>query len=155
VVYDKYWIKISFTQNLDAGIELEWIGNLFSEDEDLFAEYPLFNDQTFLTAFESGKLNWEEQHVKAGDLIVQDLKRKNVILGSEQILDRSVLLPASVCKVAEIIFNAFGKDYQDHLLRAREEYNRRIDLSKYVVDSNNNGIQDAQETYASQGWLSR
>lgn len=155
VVYDKYWIKISFTQNLDAGIELEWLGNLFSEDDDLFAEFPIFNDQTFLTAFESGKTNWEEQHVKAGQLIIQDLKKKNVILGSEQILERSILAPASACKVAEIIFNAFGKDYQDQLSRCREEYNRRIDLSKYVVDANNNGIQDYDETIGSQGWLSR
>jgi hypothetical protein len=155
IVYDKYWIRISFTNSLDAAIELEWLGNLFSEDDDLFAEYPIFNDQTFLTAFESGKIDWEEQHVKAASLIIQDLKRSNVIIGAEQILDRSILAPASVCKVAEIIFNAFGKDYQEQLTRARDEYLRRIDLSRYVVDTNNNGIEDLVDKTYSQGWLSR
>jgi hypothetical protein len=155
VVYDKYWTRIQFTNNLDANIDLEWIGNLFSDDSDLFAEYPIFNDQSFLTSFEAGKVDWEEQHVKAASLIIQDLKKKNVIIGPEQILDRSVMLPASVCKVAEIIFNAFGNDYSQQRLIAREEYERRIDLSRYSVDGNNDGIEDATDVMAVQGWLTR
>lgn len=155
VVYDKYWLKISFTNNLDPSIDLEWLGNLFSQDDDLFSEFPIFNDQTFLTAFETGKTNWEEQHVKAAELIIQDLKKKNVIFGAEQILDQNVFLPSSVCKVAEIIFNAFGKDYQDQLNGARNEYMKRIDLSKYLIDKNNNGIEDAVDVVSFEGWLSR
>jgi hypothetical protein len=155
IVYDKYWTKISFTNDLTAAIDLEYIGNIFSEDDDLFSEFPLFNDSTFLNCFENGKTTWEEQHVKAADLIIQDLKRKNVIIGSEQLLDRSILLPASVCKVAEIIFNAFGKDYTEQLDRAKNEYSKRIDLSKFSVDSNNNGIEDAFDIGIVQGWVSR
>lgn len=154
-VYDKYWVRIQFTNNLDAGIDLEWIGNLFSDDSDLFAEYPIFNDQSFLTSFEAGKVNWEEQHVKAASLIIQDLNRKKIIIGPEQILDRSILLPASVCKTAEIIFNAFGNDYSQQRLIAKEEYERRIDLSRYSVDVNNNGIEDESDIMATQGWLTR
>jgi hypothetical protein len=155
VVYDKYWTRIQFTNSLDAGIELEWIGSKFSDDDDLFSEYPIFNDSTFLTSFESGKIDWEEQHVKAANLIIQDLKKKNVIIGPEQVLDRSIMLPASVCKTAEIIFNAFGKDYNEQRLAARNEYDRRIDLSAYAVDTNNNGILDAVDVQMKQGWLSR
>jgi hypothetical protein len=154
-VYDKYWIKITVSSNLTSGIELSWIGNKFSDDDDLFSEYPIFNDATFLTGFETGKLDWEEQHVKAAELIVQDLKRKNVILGKEQILERDILMPASVAKVAEVIFNAFGNDYSEQRQHAKEEYLRRVDLSKYVVDTNNNGITDAVDVRYSQGWLSR
>jgi hypothetical protein len=154
-VYDKYWMRITVSANLTNSIELEWIGNKFSEDDDLYSEFPVFNDNTFLTSFEAGKSNWEEQHVKAAELIVQDLKRKNIILGKEQILERDILMPASVAKVAEIIFNAFGKDYSEQRLAAKEEYMRRIDLSKYIVDTNNNGITDAVDVGYSQGWLSR
>lgn len=154
-VYDKYWMRITVSANLKNNIELHWIGNKFSDDDDLYSEFPLFNDNTFLTSFESGKMNWEEQHVKAAELIIQDLKRKNVILGKEQILERDILMPASVAKVAEIIFNAFGRDYAENKLSAKEEYLRRIDLSKYVVDTNNNGITDAVDVPYSQGWLSR
>jgi hypothetical protein len=155
VVYEKYWTRIQFTNDLDPNIELEWIGSKFSDDDDLYSEYPIFNDQTFLTVFSAGKTDWEEQHIKAADLIVQDLKKKNVILGKEQILDRSVMLPASVCKVAEIIFNAFGRDYNEQKLAAKLEYERRIDLSNYVVDTNNNGVEDAADVQYKQGWLTR
>jgi hypothetical protein len=154
-VYDKYWLRITVSVTLKNNVELQWIGNKFSEDEDLFAEYPIFNDSTFLTSFETGKTSWEEQHIKAADLIIQDMKRKNIILGSEQILDRDILTPASVAKVAEIIFNAFGSDYVEQRQHAKEEYSRRIDLSKYGVDTNNNAIVDAADVRYSQGWLSR
>ena len=155
IVYDKYWTKITFSANLDAGIDIEWLGNLFSEDDDLFAEYPIFNDQTFLTSFETGKTNWEEQHVKAASLIIQDLKKKGIIVGAEQVLERSILAPASVCKVAEIIFNAFGRDYNEQRLSAKEEYEKRMNLSKYLVDVNNDGILEPEEIKYTQGWLTR
>lgn len=155
IVYDKYWTRISFTSNLDAGIDIEWMGNLFSDDSDLFSEYPIFNDATFLTSFEALKTSWEEQHVKAASLIIQDLKKKGIIIGPEQILERSVMLPASVCKVAEIIFNAFGRDYNEQKQAAKDEYERRIDLSRFVVDTNNNGITDIQDVSYTQGWLTR
>jgi hypothetical protein len=154
-VYDKYWMKITVSVTLKNNIELQWIGNKFSEDEDLYSEYPIFNDTTFLTGFQTGKVNWEEQHIKAAEIIIQDMKRKNVIIGKEQILERDILRPASVAKVAEIIFNAFGNDYNEQRQHAKEEYLRRMDLSKYSVDTNNNGIVDAVDVRYSQGWLSR
>lgn len=154
-VYDKYWTRLTVDADLDDNIELEFIGNLFSDDEDLYSEFPIFNDASFLSCFESGKNDWQEQHVKAADLIIQDLKRKGIICGPEKILERDILLPASVCKVAEIIFNAFGKDYEDQLNRARKEYEKRLDLSQYMVDTNNNGIKDAVDVQYKQGWLSR
>ena len=154
-IYDQHWIKITFSQTLTQDIELEWIGNKFSDDYDLFSEYPIFNDETFLTSYEAGKTTWEEQHVKAAELIIQDLKRKNIILGAEQILDREILMPAAVSKVAEIIFNAFGNDYRQQRDDAKLEYAKRIDLSKFVIDTNGNAIKDHSDVVATQGWLSR
>lgn len=153
-VYDMYWCRISFDQDLEL-FDFNWIGNLFSDDNDLFSEYPIFADQTFLTAFAAGKIDWKEQHVKASELIIQELKRKNIIFGSEQILDRYVLMPASVAKTAEIIYNAFGRDYNDSRDNARKEYDKRMDLSRFVVDTNNNAIKEPYELQSSQGWLSR
>jgi len=154
-VYDKYWIKIKFSASLTAAIELLWIGNLFSTDSDLLSEFPIFNDSSFMLAFKAGKTSWEEQHVKAAELIIQDLKRRNVIIGPEQILEYNLLLPASVCKTAEIIYNAFGNDYLSQRDSARAEYKQRCDLSKFILDTNSNGIVDHYEVSESQGWLSR
>lgn len=154
-VYDQYWTRISFSVSLTPAVDVEYIGNVFSDDDDLYAEFPLFNDSNFLTCFEAGKTTWEEQHVKAAELIIQDLVRKNIIIGAEQLLDRNILRPAAVSKVAEIIFNAFGKDYVDQLNRSKNEFINRMDLSKYIVDINNNAIKDTKENAANQGWLTR
>lgn len=154
-VYDKYWTRISFSGSLTPSIELSWLGNIFSDDTDLFSEFPIFNDAQFLVAFEAGKNSWEEQHVKAAELIIQDLKRKNIICGHGQILDRDIMLPASVSKCAEIIFNSFGNDYNDQKKSARLEYDKRMELSKYSVDINSDGILDHVEVTYKQGWLSR
>lgn len=155
VVYQKYWTRISFDVNLTAATSLEFVGNKFSDDTDLFSEYPIFDDANFMNAFRIGKTNWEEQHVKASELIIQDLKKKSVILGAEQILDRAKFIGASVCKVAEILFSAFGNDYVEQRKNAEKEYGKRLDLSQYSVDSNNNALLEKSEIISNQGWLSR
>lgn len=155
VVYNKYWTRVSFNQNLTADVELSFIGNKFSDDEDLFSEFPVFNDANFLTAFKAGKTSWEEQHLKAAELIIQDLQKKQVIFGKEQILDRVKFLSASVCKVAEIIFTAFGNDYIEQRKIAKEEYSKRLDLSQYNIDLNGSGNLEPMEIQARSNWLSR
>ena len=155
VVYNKYWTRISFNQNLTADAELSFIGNKFSDDDDLFSEFPVFNDANFLTAFKAGKTSWEEQHLKAAELIIQDLQKKQVIIGKEQILDKVKFLGASVCKVAEIIYTAFGNDYIEQRKIAKEEYSKRIDLSQYNIDLNGSGELEPMEIQARTNWLSR
>lgn len=155
MIYDKYWVRISFDVTLKVTTALSFIGNKFSDDTDLFFEYPIFNNANFLTAFKSGKTDWEEQHVKAAELIIADLQKKSVILGAGQILDRKSFIGASVCKVAEIIYTAFGNDYVDQKKEALSEYYKRLNLSQYSVDANNDAILEPLEQQSRQGWLSR
>lgn len=155
VLYDKYWTRISFDVDLTESIAISYIGHKFSDDTDLFSEYPIFNDSGFLTSFQAGKTTWEEQHVKAADIIIQDLQKKNVIIAPEQILDRNKFIGAAVCKTAEIIYMAFGNDYLEQRRAAREEYSQRLNLSQYNVDANGDGILSKPEITTRQGWLSR
>lgn len=155
VVYDKYWIRISFDATLKANCELSFLGNKFSDDIDLFHEYPVFNNADFLNAFETGKTDWEEQHVKAAEVIIADLIKKRVVIAPEQILDRRKFIGASVCKAAEIIYTAFGNDYIEQKREAAAEYLKRLDLSQYSTDLNNNAILEPVELQTRQGWLSR
>lgn len=152
-LYDKYWLRISFDASFD--FELSFLGHKFSDDTDLFTEYPVFNNSDFLTAFKSGKTSWEEQHIKAAEIIAMDLMKKSVILGPEQILERRKFIGASVCKTAEIIFTAFGNDYLEQKNAAREAYYQRLDLSQYAIDASGDGILSPAELQTRQGWLSR
>lgn len=155
VVYEKYWTRISFDQTLTTDVDLSFAGNKFSDDQDLFSEYPIFSNSDFMSAFKLGKDSWEEQHIKSSEMINMDLIKKGVILGPEQLLERRKFIGASVCKTAEIIFTAFGNDYLEQKTAAREEYFKRLDLSQYSADVNNDGIVSPIDVQSKVGWLSR
>lgn len=153
-IYDRYWIEIS----VDAAtgpISLQWLGQIFSNDVELGSEYPDLVRTDVKDAFETGKSDWEEQSMRAGEVIVKDLIAKGIINDKCQILDREKLRLASVSKVASIIFNALGDDYVDNRTDATADYNRRLDLRLFNVDLDGDGILDSEEQVVSQGWLTR
>jgi len=154
-IYDKYWIRISFDSELSNHVCLSWVGHLFADDADLGSEYPDLIKQSVKAAFKAGKQNWEEQLVRASEIVIEDLMINRVILDSSQLLDRYDYRSATIQKAAEIIFNAFGDDFVDQKQRAREEYQRRLSNPTKKIDTNKNAIEDKTESLHEQGWLSR
>jgi hypothetical protein len=154
-VYDKYWVKITFNATLTNTTEISWLGQIFCDDYDLGAEYPELTRQNTYMAFQNGKISWEEQCVKASEILSQDLIDKQIIEDKAQILNKEDYKNAAVCKVAELIFNAFGDDYIDQRQRAREEYQLRLSKKIHRVDLNQNAVEDISERKNTSGWLNR
>jgi hypothetical protein len=154
-IYDKYWIRISFNNDLTDNCIISWVGQKFSDDNDLGSEYPDLTRSSVLTAFESGKTDWEEQHVRAAEIIVKDLIAKQIIFNRGQILERNSFMLPSVSKVSEIIYNSFGDDYIDQKKASREEYSYRMQKSIYDIDSNLDGDLSPNEMSSRQGFMSR
>lgn len=155
VIYDKYWLKLTFSSDMDVATQLQWVGFKFSEDTDLGAEYPDLTRSNVLTSFKAGKTSWEEQHVHAAEIIINDLQDRGLIKDAGQIIDRREYRAAAVSKCAELIFRSFGDDYTDRAAEALAEYNRRISKRNPTIDRNNNATQDAEEVSYETGWLSR
>jgi hypothetical protein len=143
-IYDLYWLKISFSANLSS-FGLSWVGQKFSDDDTLGAEFPDLVRSAVMSAWESGKTTWEEQHVIAADIMAKDLMAKGLILEKGQILDRFDLDKPAVQKVAEIIYGGLGADYTDQKLAARKEYDTRLNTALPKVDTNLNGRVDTTE----------
>jgi hypothetical protein len=154
-IYDKYWLRISFDEDLSNHVCLSWVGHIFADDADLGSEYPDLIKTSVRHAFKQAKQNWEEQLVRASEIVIEDLMINRVIIDSSQILDRYDYRSATIQKAAEIIFNAFGDDYIDQKQRAREEYQRRLSNPTKKIDTNRNAVEDPAETLHQQGWLSR
>lgn len=154
-IYDLYWARLKFTGTFDAGIQFAWAGQKFSDDNDLGAEFPDLVRATAKTAFEAGKTSYEEQAVRAAEVIVQDLIKENIIWNKNQILDREEFKLMSVSKVAEIIYNAFGDDYLDQKQAARNEYQSRFKKVIYSVDKNSNATLEIGEQKFRQGYMTR
>ena len=154
-IYDQFWIKVTLSVDLTPGTTLSWVGNLFSNDLDLFAELPSLNRPALMSHFQSGKTNWEEQHVRAADLLIKELKNRNIIRDPGQILRREDYRLASVSKCAQVIFTALGDDYVDDAVRAASEFKARVDSATPVIDQNMNAIPEVQEKLQKMGFISR
>jgi hypothetical protein len=154
-IYDLYWLKITFDQTLTSTTYLDWVGNIFSNDDDLSAEFPDFAKSSVKTSFKPGKQDWEEQHVKAANILAQDLIDKGIIYETGQILNAEDYRESSVMKCAEIIFRALGDDFSDQRQQAREEYQLRLAKRIHVIDTNADAIEQVIERRQESGWLSR
>lgn len=154
-IYDLYWIKITFSADLDPNIVLSYLGQQFSDDDDLAIEYPDLVRSDVLTQFESGKTNWQEQAIRAAGIIANELTNARIIWSKNQILERDVFRLASVSKVAELAYSAFGDDYLNDKQAARQEYQSRMKKSIYAVDLNEDGELSIGEQRIRSGYLSR
>jgi len=145
-IYERYWIQITVSADLTASTDLAWVGNLFNKnDNDIEGRYPELANSTTKTNFESGKTDWEEQRVEAAKEIIQELKRRNIIKGSGQILERDDFRLASIHKTAEIIYNAFGSARDEERGKAIKAFSIAIDGFIASIDNDRDGRSDSEE----------
>lgn len=151
-IYDKKWIRITFSADLAAGTELNYVGHRFSDDSALKGRYPDLMNPESLDAFEQGKTGWNEQHVIAAEELIRDMKRDLDIWSENQLLDWQLFQDAAVHKVATIIFTSFGRDYVDNLDTAEAAYAKARNKKIFNIDRNANAILRPAEKIASVGF---
>lgn len=156
-IYEHYWVRFAFSGSLDAGTTLAWIGNIFSDDNDLGIEFPDLVRSATMNAWDDGgsKSNWEEQHVFAAKECIKELTNQRVIVHQSQILERKDYTAAAVAKVAEIAFRGMGRDFEDDRIDAMNLFKERINRSVGLIDKDSDAIVDRQELTLGQGSLTR
>jgi hypothetical protein len=133
-IYDLYWAKIEFSAALTAEFALRYIGHLFSDDGALFGQYPDLNNAQLMTAFKAGKTDWTEQALTAAEILVQDLRRRNIIMRREQIMDDTLFNQASVHKTAVIIYSGLGNGFVDSRVESQKQYDVTSNIRFPEVD---------------------
>lgn len=154
-IHNYYWVRLSFTADLNVSTAIKYIGHKFSEDDDLYTFYPDLNNSTLKSAFESGKTDWNEQHFAAAQGIIRELRSKRIIFERDQILDYELFNEASVHKTAQIIYGAFGQDYADDMIKAKSRFKEALNLSQYNLDENRDGRLSEGERLSSTRWFTR
>ena len=144
-LYGFYWLRLKVSATVTSTTKLEWLGHRFSVDNDLGSEYPDLVTSATMTAFKSGKTDWEEQHIRVAELIVKDLKRIKALNSGSQILDWEDFKLASVSKLAEIIYSAFGSAHKEQKDEALVEYKKRFNGITAKIDENANAQVDEAE----------
>lgn len=154
-IYSQYWVRLVFDNGLDEGTTLSWFGDLFCDDQDIYAEFPDFELSSTLTSFKAAKTDWEEQRVIASRELVKDMVDKKIITHGGQILNRRDYREACVQKTAEIIFRSFGDDFIDQKNSAYSEYMRRLTKRIHRVDLDGDALEDDSESRNETGFLNR
>lgn len=155
VIYDLFWMRIKSSANMSAAV-INWIGNIFCNDNDLYAEYPDLKKPEIIEAFSKGKINWEDQRYLASQQIIKDLIQKQIIVDKGQILDWQKYTRACVSATAELIYSNFGPGPGEAMMaRAAKNYEQRLSQSIYSVDNNMDAIEDLNESTRRQGFMSR
>jgi hypothetical protein len=154
-IFGLYWIRLSWNKTLTNTTALQYIGQKFSEDIDLGSYYPELTLSATKAQFLTGKTDWNDQQFIAADNICRDLQVKGIIKHKNQILDWHMFTEASIHKVAEIVFLAFGNDFQENRKAAQQYYNQAMKTITPKIDRNNNAILDLDEKLVRTGFMSR
>jgi len=155
IIYDLYWVRFTFDADLSSNTALRFVGHKFSNENDLGGQYPELTLSTTKTQFKAGKVDWFEQEFIAAEEIISELERDEVVRTRDNILNWERFNLASVHKVAEIIYRAFGDDYVDNRKTARDYYFSNLRKGRKEIDRNRNARQDPLERIDGQGTLVR
>ena len=154
-IYNFYWLRLSFSADLNASTALNYIGNLFANQDDLYSYYPDFNDSNMLTGYESGKSSWKEQLISASELVITDLKRRQIIKSRNQVLDWELFREPAMHQCAMIIYRAMGQGFNENFMIAKEAYDKAINIKNFNVDLDRNARLTWGEKNFSTGFFTR
>lgn len=143
-IYDLYWIRLKVSADLSNGTKEYWIGHMYAEDEDIHTEYPDFARSDFMSAYESGKTDWNEQLIRSSELVTNDLIKRGIMLGEGQVMAKETFMPAAVARCAAMIYGAMGPAYIERRDYAMKEYFDRLNEGIRYIDSNMNGRLDLE-----------
>jgi hypothetical protein len=126
-IYNMYWVRLSWSVDLKATMSLAYFGHKFSKDEDLGGYYPDLNRANVKTAFQSGKTTWLEQHILAAEELFRDIRNQRALWSKNQIFEPEVFTMPAVHKVAQIVYTAFGSEYESRRDEAYDRYKEALE----------------------------
>jgi hypothetical protein len=133
--YNMYWIRLSWSADLKATTALNYIGEKFSTDNEMYTEYAMLNNSAWKSKVKSGKTDWNDQHFSAAQYIIRDLKSRRVISSEHQILDSSLFTIPAIHKAASICFSLLqGEEMAKNAAIASNRYEKYIKMDNYFID---------------------
>lgn len=150
-IYDLYWLKITFTNDLSAGTTLRRLFYSFTTSQVINS---IDKDAAnYLTAF--GQTSWETQIFTATKEVLADLKARRILANEGQLLSIDAIAEPAAYKTLAIIYFNLGEDYNDRYDKALSMYNTLLRNDLFSVDQDNNAILEPDEQVTMGGRLYR
>lgn len=155
-IYDMYWMRFAWNATLTATTAIKYMGQKFNTDAELFSYYPDLRNTNVMDAYETGKVNWNEQSYIAAEVITRDLVSRSIITSRGQILDSAVVLEASCHRCAEIIYRGVDSSAETARVKAaRLAYDESMKRGLFRVDTDNDGTLRPSEKRANTSFQGR
>lgn len=154
-IYDLFWVRLKFTGTATLTTEVSFLGHKFSNDEDLYSLYPEFETTEAKERFKDALTTWDSLHFEAAKQIIRELKSDRVINSGNQVLEVEVFKLPAIHKVAELIFSAYGTDWEKDKQQALIEFKKAMKVDLFNVDLDQDGRLSPIESKARAGLLFR
>ena len=142
-IYDCYWARLKVSATLSATTALKEITYAFTSTQEL-KKIDVEID-SYLSAFASGKTEWNQEITTASKLLVTDLKRLGFVAGPGQVIELDDLYMAATFKCLELLYFNLGPSYKDRMDKMRKEYESVMNIQNFTLDSNKDGLLDQSE----------
>ena len=151
-----YWIRFKPSVDLSLTTEIQGMGLLFSDDQDLNGVYP-----GIISYLNNTETSFVLRHENSRNLIVQDIRnrgftKKPVGLSGYEQIDEWDFLRINECKQWSVyltlsnIFSSLQSNDSDMYKEKADDYQQKADLYKaafyLTLDKNDDGIAGASET---------
>jgi len=148
-IINLFWMRVTLSGAVNVLTSIQYIGQRFSTDQDLFDLYPDLNRTNLMAAFAAGKTDWTEQGITAAEYIVDDLRQRHALVRREQIMDTTILKEACIHKTAEIIYRGLGNGHLDNRILAAKDYSTAMRKDFYELDLTGDGrASGAEKTWS-------
>lgn len=152
-IYDKYWLRVKFDNDLDVGTAIRKLGYAFTTDQALMEIDPEIDN--YLGSWGSGKTDWSEQIMLGSRIVAADLKGKGFIENPGQLLRMADgIHDATAFRTLSLIYSKLGPGYDFQRQNALTEYDKLM-RAPLTVDKGRDGRADAGELNNTTGGLVR
>lgn len=150
VLFNSYFIRVSFTADLNAATDLNRIGYLFATDEQLESIDPEIDN--YLTSWGgASKTDWNEQLMLGSQFVVTALQSRGMIFSRGQILRIEDVSLAAAYRTLVLIYSKFGEGYESQRADALEQFNNFLSIQRFSFDKDQDGELSYSEEAASVG----
>lgn len=150
VLFDSYFIRISFSSDLNAGTDLNKIGYLFASSEQLNAIDPEIDN--YLTSWGGvTKTDWSEQLMIGSQMVVSALKSRGMVFHRGQILRLDDVSLAAAYRTLVILYTKFGEGFETQRADALDQFKNLLSIQRFSLDQNSDGELSRDEQSGSVG----
>lgn len=148
-IYNMYWMRMTPSASLSAGTIINRLGYRFANTQQLNSIDPDLSQ--YLTSWESGKTDWDEQIQLGSQYVIADMKSRGIILHPGQALRIDEISLPTAYRTLALIYSMLGPDFEFRRAHAVETYKELMSVQRFTIDKNSDGVESFDEV---QGFVS-